>query len=400
MACLLWEDSFYESGESIVGRIRGLCAKVSPEIVSGLAIEARHEMHLRHVPLLLARELARGGGKIVGDTLSRVISRPDEFGEFLALYWQDGRVPLSAQVKKGLARAMAKFDEYSLAKWDKKNSSVRLRDVMRLVHPVPGDDDRAELYRCVVKGELKTPDTWEVALSSGEDKKAVWERLLAEGKLGALALLRNLRGMDEVGVDRNLVAEAVSVSRADKVLPFRFIAAATHAPWLEKALEGAMFRSIADHEKLEGLTALVVDHSGSMSSPVSRRSTMSRFDAACGLAVLLKEICEVCTVVAFSDTAWEIPERRGMALRDALRQGRFYSTRMDAGIDLAKKLGYHRIVVFTDEQAHRAVPGPGVGRGYMVNVSTEKNGVGYGAWTHIDGFSEGIVKYIVEAERS
>jgi hypothetical protein len=33
-----------------------------------------------------------------------------------------------------------------------------------------------------------------------------------------------------------------------------------------------------------------------------------------------------------------------------------------------------------------------------VNVSTNKNGVGYGAWNHIDGWSEAVVDYIREVE--
>jgi len=35
----------------------------------------------------------------------------------------------------------------------------------------------------------------------------------------------------------------------------------------------------------------------------------------------------------------------------------------------------------------------------MINVASAKNGVGYGKWTHIDGFSEAVVDYIAELER-
>ena len=34
----------------------------------------------------------------------------------------------------------------------------------------------------------------------------------------------------------------------------------------------------------------------------------------------------------------------------------------------------------------------------MINVASSRNGVGYGAWTHIDGRSEAVVDYIVELE--
>lgn len=45
------------------------------------------------------------------------------------------------------------------------------------------------------------------------------------------------------------------------------------------------------------------------------------------------------------------------------------------------------------ERAHDRVPGPR-GRGYVMNVASAKNGLGYGAWTQIDGRSQAVVEYI------
>jgi hypothetical protein len=36
----------------------------------------------------------------------------------------------------------------------------------------------------------------------------------------------------------------------------------------------------------------------------------------------------------------------------------------------------------------------------MINVSTDKNGVGYRKWHHIDGWSERVIDYIMEYEKS
>jgi 60 kDa SS-A/Ro ribonucleoprotein len=58
---------------------------------------------------------------------------------------------------------------------------------------------------------------------------------------------------------------------------------------------------------------------------------------------------------------------------------------------------YDRILVISDEQSHDRVPAPN-GRGYVVNVASARNGVGYGAWTHIDGWSEAVVDYIRSLE--
>ena len=70
---------------------------------------------------------------------------------------------------------------------------MKLRDVLFLCHAKPKDEAQDATWKQLIGGTLPTPDTWEVALSSGADKKATWERLIAEKKLGALALLRNLR---------------------------------------------------------------------------------------------------------------------------------------------------------------------------------------------------------------
>jgi 60 kDa SS-A/Ro ribonucleoprotein len=394
LACMLWENEFYEEGVVIAGRIRELVPKVAAEKVAALAVEARTAMKLRHAPLLLVREMARHATHrgLVAETLDRVIQRADELAEFVAIYWAEGRRPLSAQVKKGLAAAFNRFDEYSLAKYDRAGA-VRLRDVLFLCHAKPMTSDQALVWRRLIAGELATPDTWEVALSSGGDKRAHWERLLIDHRLGALALLRNLRNMKAVGVAEDLVIAALDAMRTDRVLPFRFLAAARHAPQWEEALERAMFRSLEGTEKLAGHTVILVDVSGSMVAPLSRRSQMLRTDAAYGLAVLLREIAEKVTVYTFSNVAKRIPPRRGFALRDAMESSQPHQgTYLGAALDAVEEQ-YDRIIVITDEQSHDRVRAPS-GKGYMINVASARNGVGYGPWTHIDGFSEAVINYI------
>lgn len=415
LACLLWENQFYEDGVEIAGRIAELVPKVEAEKVAELAVEARERMKLRHAPLLLVREMARHATHrgLVAETLERVIQRADELTEFVAIYWKDGRVPLSGQVKKGLAAAFPKFDEYQLAKYD-RGGPVKLRDVLFLCHAKPRDDKQGGVWKKLVWGRLATPDTWEVALSAAgategadkaQDKRTAWELLLSENKLGALALLRNLRNFREVGVDEALVLAALRAMNTQRVLPFRFLAAARYAPQWEEALELAMLASVATQAKLPGKTALLVDISGSMTVPLSRRSEMQRSDAAYGLAVLLREIAEKSAVYSFSDELVEVPARRGFALRDAIdKSQRHNGTYLGKAVEelhrraeLNNSERYDRLVVITDEQAHDTVPNP-KGKGYVINVASYKNGVGYGKWTHIDGWSESVVEYIRELE--
>src|SRR6202521_5181513 len=253
LAYMVGEDQFYEEGVAIAGRIRELVSKVDADKVAALAIEAREKMKLRHVPLLLVREMARlkTHRHLGAETLVRGIQRADELAEFVAIYWSEAKQPLSAQVKKGLAAAFTKFDEYALAKYNRA-TPVKLRDVLFLSHAKPVDAAQAELWKKLVDGTLESPDTWEVALSGGADKREAWERLLRENKLGGLALLRNLRNMREAGVDESLVLPALGPMNTSRVLPFRFLAAARYAPPWEEALEQAMLKALADQPKLGG----------------------------------------------------------------------------------------------------------------------------------------------------
>lgn len=400
MSCLLFENEFYEDGEEIAARIERLAGQVEPEVISAIAIEARRQHNLRHAPLFLARALAKAAsGAIVGDTIAAVVERADELTEFMALYWKGGRCPIDYQVKKGLRRAFPKFDAYQLAKYD-RDGVVKLRDVMRMVHPKPANADQAALWKGVIDRTLEPPDTWEVALSGGADKKETFERLLREVKLGYLALLRNLRNMVQAGVDEGLIKAAIVARKgAHRVLPFRYVAAARAAPSLEPAIDQALCEAIAEMTPLTGRTAVLVDVSGSMDHPLSARSDLRRIDAAAALASIVPGNVRVFT---FSEAVVDVPPRRGMAGVDAVIRSQPHSgTWLGRAVDaLNREVQHDRLIVISDEQSHDSVPEPKAPAAYMINVASAQNGVGYGRWTHIDGFSESVLRFVVEHERA
>lgn len=408
MNCLLWEDQFYEDGVAIADRIKTLVPQVEPAKVAVLAIAAREEMKLRHAPLLVIREMARHEKHrvLVADTLARVIQRPDEMTELLAIYWADAlgpmqqrkRQPVSAQIKKGLARALTKFDAYQLAKYD-RDGAVRIRDVLFLVHAKPKDAAQEKVWKELVDGTLVAPDTWEVSLSSGKDKRESFERLIAEKKLGGLALLRNLRLMQKAEVPRKTIAEAIEAMRTDRILPYRFITAARYAPDFEPELEAAMLKSIRGYARLPGRTRLLIDVSGSMFHPLSAQSEMTRAEAACGLAILAREVCHEVEIFTFSNDVVKVPPRRGFALRDAIVRSQTHGgTYLGKAVTEIDRKG-DRLIVFTDEQSHDNVSGP-KGRGTMVNVASYQHGVAHGAWTRVDGFSEAVIAWIAASEET
>lgn len=405
-ACLLWEKSFYESGESIADRIKTLVSLCDPAFVAACAFEARSKMNLRHAPLLLVRELARGNKAaraIVSKLLPDVIQRADELAEFLAIYWKDDapekRQPLSKQVKLGLATAFGKFNEYQLAKYDRPGD-VKLKDVLFLCHAKPRDAAQDALWKKLIAGTMTTPDTWETELSAGADKRATFDRLIIEGKLGAMAFLRNFRNMHDAGIDKTLIKQYAETVDKRRVLPFRYIAAARVVPAWEDICESMLLSTLAEQPKMPGRTLVLLDVSPSMDVPVSAKSEITRMDAAFGLAMVLREICEDVIVYSFSSNTVLVPPRRGFALAEAIKRSQpSNGTLLGRALATVNSVSHDRLIVLTDEQSQDRVGAPRAKLAYMLNVANEKHGVGYGGgWTHIDGWSEACVEYIRDYE--
>lgn len=432
LASMLFEDAAYIDGVSHAEAVKAAVAKADPKAVANLAIEARTKYMLRHIPLFLMRELARIG-KLKAADLFAVIQRPDEIGEFISLYWKDKKQPLSNQVKKGIAMAFTDgpFSEYTFAKWDKNSAAVSLRDALFLCHPKPKTSEQEVLFKKIANKELKTPDTWEVALSGGADKRATFERLMAENKLGALAFLRNLRNMRKSGITIEALASYGAKLDVSKVLPFRFVAAAKACPELRMLMQAMMLKSVQSQEKLPGRTVLIIDTSGSMSAAISYKSDMTRIQAAGAMAAIAKELCEDVVIYA---TAGNDGSRkhatvlisdetvgrslRGMDLVDYLGSfelarkigggGIFFTQVMQFVAEAERGSSVDRVIVFTDEQdtsrngraynpatAKRLAP---AGRNYIINVGSNTNGINSAEWETITGFSEAVFDYIKAVE--
>ena len=230
-------------------------------------------------------------------------------------------------------------------------------------------------------------------MSAGRDKRETFERLIAEKKLGGLALLRNLRLMQKAEVPRQIIAEAIEAIRVERILPYRFIAAARYAPDFEPELETAMLKSLKGYRPLTGATRLLIDVSGSMDRLLSAQSEMTRLEAACGLAILAREVCDQVEIFTFSDEVKKVPARRGFALRDAIVASQPHNlTYLGKAVGEIDRNGV-RLIVFTDEQAHDTVPAP-KGDGIMVNIASYEHGVGFGPWRRVNGLSEAVIPWI------
>lgn len=170
-----------------------------------------------------------------------------------------------------------------------------------------------------------------------------------------------------------------------------------------------MFKALGEFQKWPGKTALVLDHSHSMRGRISGKSELSRADCAAALAILIREVCEEAVVYAYSGTYYghsgatveQVRPRRGFALRDEYMDSKVGWGNTDTGQAVARAGmdGYDRIILVTDEQTRDKVRDPLAGsKAYCINVASDENGIGYGKWMHIDGWSEACVQFIAQHE--
>lgn len=359
------QDQYYRSADEGLDRLRALIQQVDPIFAAKAAIYARNEAGMRSVSHVVAAEIARlvKGQTWTKDFYNAVVRRPDDITEILAYYIDryDNRIPNA--LKKGLGASFEKFDRYQLAKYRGEKNSVSLVDAVNLTHPRPSLKN-ADAIRDLVKGDLRQEGTWESELSSGKDKAQVWQSLLAENKLGYLALLKNLRNIAEqapgsvdLAIERLTDPEAI---RRSLVLPFRFAIAIEQLreyPKYQLALSQALDISVANIPEFEN-ALVIIDVSGSMGSPVAGNKDLAcvKLGSIFGAALARKSGADV---IAFGSSAEYVNIRPQDSVltnaegipRIADRVG--HGTNFHSAFQLAtsSKRKYDNIILFSDMQA-------------------------------------------------
>lgn len=299
----LVQDTYYQKASDQLDDLASIAKRLAQDghlrFCAQAAVYARREHGLRSITHALAAEVAQMRGEFKdqrGDWgpafFERIVMRPDDASEIAACWLgkygarAQGHKALPNAMKRGFARVMGKMSPHSLSKYDGSSTrSLTLRHLAHLVHPKGPKESAVYQLR---GGVLPPAETWEVALTkAGQkakddgvelDKGAAWRDVLANGKLGYFALLRNARNIVENTPDQ---ADALCAKlrdagavRSSKILPFQFLAA--YEALKEKtgpaarnvlaAIQGAIDLALSNVPKLEGATLVALDDSGSMLS--------------------------------------------------------------------------------------------------------------------------------------
>ena len=358
-------------------------ATEDPEYIMKLASYARNVMYLRSAPVFMLVEgsTLEGVKSYVRKWTPSIIKRADQLTETVALFitkhgqiGDKGKGSLPNSLKKGLADSFHRFDRYQLAKYD-RDGEVKLKDVLRLVHPKPRDEYESETFKMVRDRTLPTPDTWEVVISGKGSTKENWERILP--KMGFMAVLRNLRNLLKVGADIEpavaMLTDPEEVKRS-KQFPFRFYSAYRELDKVEEgdhfdkqrlmsAVETALETSVANLPQLGGRSFISVDHSGSMSSPISQRSTISMKDIGDVMGALAFRLSTASIVSAFGESFATINLRSGDTVLTNVQRiggvdvGHSTNAWLTLKYLLDNKINVDRIMIFSDMQCYSTYGG-------------------------------------------
>lgn len=405
------EDTFYEKASDRSMRYRTLIHQVAREDHQWLARFLpwlRNDANMRtasvvgavEAAFVMAQEGTPGGRQIVAASMSRA----DEPGEALAYAMGYGRT-VPKPVKRGIADAATRlYTQYSALKYDTASKGLRFGDVLELTHAAPARHEQGDLFKWLVtrahhrdlveypetltmlqanvllrRDAAKRPEvllntarlrqagmTWEDVKSLVGSKlpdKDVWTALAPT--LGYMALLRNLRNLDQAGISNDLalvlatkLGDPAEVAKS-RQLPMRFLSAHREMVtnnW-SRALDLALEASLANVPKLEGRTLVLVDTSGSMNDPLSAKSKLMRWDAAVIFALALAKANDLVDVVSFSDSSKVFPAKTGESLLKGIDRwkmgGYFYAhgTATQAAVRTHYR-GHDTVVIITDEQAN------------------------------------------------
>ncbi|MBQ6153357.1 MAG: TROVE domain-containing protein [Ruminococcus sp.] len=327
LTSMFGEPKYYGSTDNDIVKLSTTIAQGDPEFLTKLACYARNVGNMRSVSHVLACVIAHEASKYTRAVIRNIIVRPDDITEIMACYLSLYGKPFPNALKREIAVQIQQFDEYKLAKYNGRHQSMKFRDVLRITHPVPKDKETEALFRKVLDDTLETPYTWETELSEKGNTKEVWDELIASGKVGYMALLRNLRNIIQSGADVTPVLKTLSDPdrvRKSRQLPFRFFSAyrmlereGLMTPAIHRALESALTVSVENMETIPGRTLIAIDVSGSMGYYISKKSTVMCSEVASLLGAIASRICEDATVCYFDcEMTWScLPEKKGYLIK-------------------------------------------------------------------------------------
>lgn len=291
-------DTFYESAEDQMQRFidntKTMIEKYGVDFSARAAVFARNQLGLRSVSQLLAAIVNDCSFTTKRAFFRAFMHRPDDVSEIFGAIDMLGSRRSHALIR-GAADYLSSLGKYQLAKYKMGGHEYNMYDLVNLTHA------HSAAISKLKDGTLSPADTWEVNVSgagSKEERDGVWCEMVVQGKLGYLALIRNLNNIIEAAPSVSWIEEWVCPMIVDEesikrslVFPYQLFVAyknlKTTPMCVRYALDKAFRIAVSNMMELPGRTLVIMDVSGSMDSPISERSSVTiREVGACYVAAL------------------------------------------------------------------------------------------------------------------
>lgn len=359
------ENRFYESGDEQINRYINLTSqmleKYGPKFIGRAAYFARNILGIRSISQLTAAMLNSQNFDGKRDFYAKYMKRPDDVSEIFAILDALGEKRSHALVR-GAADYLSSLNAYTMDKYAMRNKDWSMIDLINVCHPKSAVVDK------FYNGQLEHAGTWEQKISaskSEEEKSQNWRELVESGKLGYLALIRNLNNIfaanvSEDWIERYLVPQLTNQDKIHKslVFPYQIYTAYKNLKVREVntvfALNKAFRTSVDNIPGLDGRSLVVLDVSGSMEDRVSGNSNMTIKEVCACYAAAIYLANPGSDFIKFGTEAKFCKYNRLNNVFDIIREMQYnsgcgYGTNI-VPVFLMLKKHYDRIFLFSDMQ--------------------------------------------------
>lgn len=297
-----FNGTFYVSAKDQLKSVLDLANKLPAEYVAQLAVYSREQGLMKDMPAVLAAVVAGKDSELLSKIFPRVINNPKMLRNFVQVVRSGvtGRKSLGTRPKRLIQVYLNSLNDEQLFKADVGNDPS-LQDIIKLVHPRPLNKKRSALYGYLLDKEYNKRDLLSLAKEFEAFKKNLsgeipnvpfqmltalpltdthWKQIAENATWNQTRMNLNTFARHNVLKDSKMVsllAERLSnaelVQKAG-VFPYQlftaFLNIDSEVPSkLSVALQQAAEHALVNIPQLDGKIYVMVDVSGSMSTPVT-----------------------------------------------------------------------------------------------------------------------------------
>lgn len=292
-----FNSTFYATGEEQLETVLALCSEVDAEFIGRAAVYCREKGHMKDMPALLCAVLSTKDRDVFKTVFGRVLNNAKMIRTFVQIMRSGaaGRKSLGSLPKRLIQEWLASRSDEQIFEASVGNNPS-LADILKMVHPAPGNPRREALYAYLIgKGgvtaelpgivleferfkdgeSLRVPDVPFQMLTSLPLSERDWVEIARNASWQATRMNLNTFARHGVFKDEEVsrtVAErlrSASEIRKSKVFPHQlliaYLACEEGVPMVvRESLQDAMEVAIENVPAIEGKVFVFPDVSGSM----------------------------------------------------------------------------------------------------------------------------------------